>query len=957
MTHSPVIPDFPDPPTFPNVVNMSFVTFIDDPIPIPNNMRVEIDCGQVIDQAVMDGGGIANVTWYKNGRPITNNSVTNVVIAADNRSMIITDTFRGTPVQVGTEGFYACEVCVVGRNCFNVTRCTDICVPPNLESDSGTVTPTGPIRSVTCGQDLVLDSFEFFIFQIICPQFNGSDIMCNTSKINGVKVFKDALEIAGSPTELFRVGPVPTPTEDICGTYTFVLESGCGRDVAVSRVTCPGDPPDIDNGPFVPRPDPITPGDKMVQIGTTAYVIDGNDVIIKCNIASGTRSITISWFRNGVEDTSFGNVSTITISNVNDGDIYMCKAENRIGFDEETTMIVVQQIIITHLQDRLVPVGSSVSLTCTSSVSSDVTFSWTRDGRDVTRQSTSTGNTSILTIDKVRGRNAGGYVCTVKSGSSSVMSNTATLTVYGPPTMTIHPTSQLTTVSMSVTLNCEATGRGSITYQWHTRNINEGQWSNISNSNNRGLVVRNLQESQQYRCVVSNEADGTRSNVATVTVLKITTHPSNATVIALQDVTLTCSASIDNVTYSWHRNGNSLPSRSRGRSRNTLTIRTATPPDEGMYYCIASKEGIGVESNRATLTVDVNTVTFEQSAYSVDEDGGSAPLLILKRPFSTPITVQVFTTDGSATGEGGDYGSGQYRVTFPTGVTRVPFDVGITPDNTFEGNEHFTVTIDQSSLPDGVMRGNPGSATVTIVDNDPISVTFEQSTYSVVEKSQPVLVLSNPSSTSFTVQVFNTDGSATGGGIDYDSGPYTVTFPAGGTRIPFDVPIYTDDIFKHDKDFTLTINPSSLPDGVTRGNPGSATVTIRESAVTVSFEQSTYNVDEDDGPAQPVLVLSNPSSTNIIVQVFNIDGSATGGGVDYNSGPYTVTFLAGVTRVPFDVPINNDDVIFEDDEYFIVTIEPSSLPADVTHGSPGNATVTINNIVSKYLLLYSYIQL
>ena len=60
-----------------------------------------------------------------------------------------------------------------------------------------------------------------------------------------------------------------------------------------------------------------------------------------------------------------------------------------------------------------------------------MTFSWTRDGRDVTRQSTSTGNTSILTINKVRGRNAGGYVCTVKSGSLSVMSNTATLILYG----------------------------------------------------------------------------------------------------------------------------------------------------------------------------------------------------------------------------------------------------------------------------------------------------------------------------------------------------------------------------------------------------------------------------------------------------------------------------------------------------------------------------------------------
>jgi len=89
----------------------------------------------------------------------------------------------------------------------------------------------------------------------------------------------------------------------------------------------------------------------------------------------------------------------------------------------------------------------------------------------------------------------------------------------GPPTITTHPTSQLTTVSMSVTLNCEGTGRGSITYQWQIRNINGGQWSDISNSNNSRLVVRNLQESQQYRCVVSNEAGGTRSNVATVTVL------------------------------------------------------------------------------------------------------------------------------------------------------------------------------------------------------------------------------------------------------------------------------------------------------------------------------------------------------------------------------------------------------------------------------------------------------
>ena len=47
-------------------------------------------------------------------------------------------------------------------------------------------------------------------------------------------------------------------------------------------------------------------------------------------------------------------------------------------------------------------------------------------------------------------------------------------------------------------------------------------------------------------------------------------------------------------------------------------------------------------------------------------------------------------------------------------------------------------------------------------------------------------------------------------------------------------------------------------------------------APTINFNQSAYNVDEDDGPAQPVLVLSYPSSTDITISVFSTDGSATG---------------------------------------------------------------------------------
>ena len=62
--------------------------------------------------------------------------------------------------------------------------------------------------------------------------------------------------------------------------------------------------------------------------------------------------------------------------------------------------------------------------------------------------------------------------------------------------------------------------------------------------------------------------------------------------------------------------------------------------------------------------------------------------------------------------------------------------------------------------------------------------------------------------------------------MDYTSGPYTVTMPAGMTTATFNIPITDDNILEGDENFMLTINETSLPTGVTRGTPGEVTVTI-----------------------------------------------------------------------------------------------------------------------------------
>ena len=47
------------------------------------------------------------------------------------------------------------------------------------------------------------------------------------------------------------------------------------------------------------------------------------------------------------------------------------------------------------------------------------------------------------------------------------------------------------------------------------------------------------------------------------------------------------------------------------------------------------------------------------------------------------------------------------------------------------------------------------------------------------------------------------------------------------------------------------------------------------SDITVRFSKAMYSFNEETGPAQPALVLSNPSSTDITVQVRDTQNTAT----------------------------------------------------------------------------------
>ena len=72
-----------------------------------------------------------------------------------------------------------------------------------------------------------------------------------------------------------------------------------------------------------------------------------------------------------------------------------------------------------------------------------------------------------------------------------------------------------------------------------------------------------------------------------------------------------------------------------------------------------------------------------------------------------------------------------------------------------------------------------------------------------------------------------------------------------------------------------------------------------------------------------------------------------GGGVDYNSGPYSVQFNVGVTIVSFNVTLKEDSTK-EDNETFTLSINSSSLPSSIIIGDDSQTTVTIRNDDGKF---------
>ena len=334
------------------------------------------------------------------------------------------------------------------------------------------------------------------------------------------------------------------------------------------------------------------------------------------------------------------------------------------------------------------------------------------------------------------------------------------------------------------------------------------------------------------------------------------------------------------------------------------------------------------------------TVSFEESSYTVGEGSSVVVKVILSADPERMVTIPITATGQDGAGAS-DY-SVPSSVVFNAGDTEKTFDFEATDDTADDDGESVKLGFG-NSLPTGVTAGSTDETTVSITDDDVLSVTvsFEQDSYSVTEGNTvtvKVKLSADPARTVTIPLTKSNQGGATSS--DYSNVPGSVVFNSGDTEKTFSFSATQDTVDDDGESVKLGFG-SSLPTGVTAGTPAEATVSITDDdvpSVTVTFEQPTYTVAEGSSETVKVKLDADPERTVTIPLLKVNQGGASS--ADYSNVPGNVVFNSGDTEKTFTFTAASDS---DNDDGESVRISFGTLPAQVSAGTNSRTTVSITD--------------
>ncbi len=340
-------------------------------------------------------------------------------------------------------------------------------------------------------------------------------------------------------------------------------------------------------------------------------------------------------------------------------------------------------------------------------------------------------------------------------------------------------------------------------------------------------------------------------------------------------------------------------------------------PDETVIIKLTYATNAQISTATHTLTINDNdapvpvTLGFAGSSSSIAEDGGMADIAVaLSTAQAIAVTVNYAVTGGTAT-NGADYSISSGTLTFAPGETVKLVPNSILDDLPVEPSE--TVLISLTS-PSGATLNANSTHTLTVTDNDAVSLSIVATDAAAAEPSDPGLfTITRSGSTASAVTVNLTRyGSATNG-TDYQSIPTTATIGIGQTQTTIAV-IPIDDLIRENNE---SISLGILAGTYLVGSPTTATVTLTDDEPLLSITATDASADEAGDPAAFTITRSGVISGSLSVNL-TLGGTATSG-TDYSAITVPVVMGPGIASVVLDVlPIN--DSIPESSETVTATL-------------------------------------
>lgn len=319
--------------------------------------------------------------------------------------------------------------------------------------------------------------------------------------------------------------------------------------------------------------------------------------------------------------------------------------------ESPTFTVNAQTMIVQQPRDTAVCLNRAFSLSVGASGSNNQ-YRWKKDGANIA------GATNpILSITTAKATDAGTYTCEV-TGCGTVETNTVTVTVLNPPTITRQPENLTVCLGDSIYMEVRAEG-ADLRYQW----FKNGAPIQAGTRMRYSITLSQLLDAGAYHC----EVRGTCSPSVLTDTIRVRVREKPAVISSPQDRTVEVGSTLvlgvravgEQLGYQWLRSGEYI----QGANTDTLRIANVSLADSGLYECqVVNNCGMSIStparirvipsSGPANLVLRSDTVfangfpfcrPAEVRSQGLLQNLGGSQLLITSITTSNPALIEVLS--------------------------------------------------------------------------------------------------------------------------------------------------------------------------------------------------------------------------------------------------------------------------------------------------------------------------